>query len=83
MCNDLKVWVLKLKDHLSNEGEFSICKSDGKPMGLPDAIRIGMVLENIDKALQQAIEPTNTECRCEYLPGKPSFTNKRNCPIHK
>jgi flagellar motility protein MotE (MotC chaperone) len=47
----LQEQVKKLKDKLSENGEYSICKSDGSKLNIADAIEIGNVFEEIDKLL--------------------------------
>ena len=46
--------ILALKKELGNGGPYSICMSNSEPLGLVEAIRIGNVLERIDKAIENA-----------------------------
>lgn len=41
-----------LKSLLGDEGEYSICRSDRKPMWIGDSLVVGSVLERIDKAIK-------------------------------
>ena len=44
--------VLALKYHLSDEGEYSVSRTDKKPMGWGEVIMIGNIFEEIDEALK-------------------------------
>ena len=43
--------VLKLKKLLGIDGAYSICRTDGTPMGLGDLMIVGDALEELDSAL--------------------------------
>ena len=43
--------ITALKALLSSTGDYSICRSDQKPMELPEVIHVGQALENISKAI--------------------------------
>lgn len=45
--------IKKLKENTCNDGEYSFCRADGNKMGLGDALIIGQIHEDIDKALDQ------------------------------
>jgi hypothetical protein len=49
--NELVEAVEVLRQHLDNDGEYSICRSDHKPMGLGEVIGVGEAMERIDRAL--------------------------------
>ena len=50
--DDLISSILELKKLLGPEGEYSITRSNGESMNLPEVIMIGDVLEKIDIALE-------------------------------
>lgn len=45
--------IVALKNHLGPNGEFSICKSDGGKINLFEAMLLGSVMDQIDKAVEQ------------------------------
>jgi len=44
--------VNKLKHHLSDEGDYSIARTDKQTMGWGEVMMIGNILEEIDEALK-------------------------------
>jgi hypothetical protein len=51
----LQKTVLELKYHLSPDGGYSICKTNGEKMNVADIIEIGNVFEKIDKLLPSLV----------------------------
>lgn len=48
--------INKLKYLLSEEGDYSIVRSDGKPMELSEGFAVFAVLEGISKAIKEVEE---------------------------
>lgn len=53
MCEKLIKSIKKLKEILGKDGEYSISRSDGEKMSLPEMIMVGNIFENIDNALDK------------------------------
>ena len=51
--------VESLKSMLSTDGDYALCRSDHKLMGLGEELMIGDVIERIDKALTAQSEKEN------------------------
>ncbi len=47
LISDIKT----LRQHLSPLGEYSICREDGRPLGLGDIMELGELMKSIDDTL--------------------------------
>jgi len=52
----LKGGIIKLRKKLNDDGEYSICRTDGKPMELFEVLDIDTILKEIDEALKRLEE---------------------------
>ena len=59
--NDLLVAVTKLRNLLSKVGPYSICKTNGDMLELPDQMALGKLFLDIDDAINKPEEEPTKE----------------------
>jgi len=75
-------FVSKLKDLLGEHGEYSISRTDKKPMDFTEVIMVGNVLENISIELQRHLTPAAPygEGRCPHCGAGDDNHHSYTCP---